>query len=307
MDYKKLKIAVLYGGESSEREVSLNSGKAVFEGLQSLGYNVHLIDTKFTPIDSLKELGFEHCFNVLHGGMGENGQVQAVLDTLGIGYTGSKMLASALAMDKYRTKLIWQALDLPTAPMIALFKGDSIDVDTIVETLSLPLFVKPAGEGSSVGVTKVKEKSTIIEAIHTAWQYDNCALLESFLDGGEFSTPILGNEVLPTIQVIPDGEFYDYHAKYISNNTQYICPAFNDEAKQQEVAKLVLKAHHALGCKDYSRVDFMTNKDGKVFLMEVNTNPGMTTHSYFPKAAAHIGMDFATLVEKILLLSLAKV
>ncbi|MDP8079178.1 D-alanine--D-alanine ligase [Phocoenobacter skyensis] len=302
MNLKKEKIAVLFGGVSSEREVSLTSGQAVFDALKSLGYNVEAVDTKFTPVEQLKEMGFQRVFNILHGGIGENGILQGVLDQLNIPYTGSGVMASAVTMDKFRTKLLWKAVGLPTAEMEIVRKGEAVRSDEIFAKLGLPLFVKPACEGSSVGVVKVKEKEQLIPAIEEALKYDDTVLIEEFLAGAEYSVPVLGDEVLPTVQVIPDGEFYDYHAKYISDKTQYICPALDDK-RQAEIAELVMKAHKVLGCRAWSRIDVMENAKGEFFLMEANTCPGMTTHSYFPFAAQKIGYTFEQLVERILELS----
>lgn len=302
MNLKNEKIAVLFGGISSEREVSLKSGQAIYEALKKLGYNVEAVDTKFTPVEKLKEMGVQRVFNILHGGMGENGVLQGVLEQLNIPYTGSQVLSSAITMDKFRTKLLWKAVGLPTAEMMVIHKNEAVPSEEIFAKLGLPLFVKPACEGSSVGVVKVKTKEELLPAIEEALKYDDTALIEEFLAGAEYSVPVLGNEVLPTVKVIPDGEFYDYHAKYISNKTQYICPALDDK-RQAEIAELVMKAHKVLGCRGWSRIDVMENDKGEFFLMEANTCPGMTTHSYFPFAASKIGYSFEQLVEKILELS----
>ena len=302
MNLKNEKIAVLFGGVSAEREVSLNSGKAVFEALQSLGYNVEAIDTKDFPIEKLKEKGINRVFNILHGGIGENGVLQGALEQLGIPYTGCGVMASAITLDKFRTKLLWNAVGLPTAEMEVVRRGQAVDVEQILAKLGLPVFVKPASEGSSVGVSKVKTKEDLLPAIEEALKYDSIVLVEENLAGAEYSVPVLDGEVLPAVQIIPDGEFYDYHAKYVSDNTQYVCPALNNE-RQAEVAKLVKQAYDVVGCRGWSRIDVMEDGEGNFRLVEVNTSPGMTSHSIFPKSAATVGYRFERLVERILELS----
>lgn len=302
MSLKNEKIAVLFGGVSAEREVSLNSGAAVLGALQSLGYNVEGIDTKFFPVEKLKEKGIQRVFNILHGGIGENGVLQGALEQMGIGYTGCGVMASAITLDKFRTKLLWNAVGLPTADMVVVRRGQAVSCDEIIAKLGLPVFVKPASEGSSVGVSKVKTAEQLLPAIEDALKYDAIVLVEENLAGEEYSVPVLDGEVLPAVQIIPDGEFYDYHAKYVSDNTQYICPALSDE-RQAEVAKLVKQAYDVVGCRGWSRIDVMEDSDGNFRLVEVNTSPGMTSHSIFPKSAATVGYSFERLVERVLELS----
>ncbi|WP_373779092.1 D-alanine--D-alanine ligase [Glaesserella sp.] len=302
MSLKNEKIAVLFGGVSAEREVSLNSGAAVVSALQSLGYNVEAIDTKTFPIEKLKEKGIQRVFNILHGGIGENGVLQGALEQLGIPYTGCGVMASAITLDKFRTKLLWNAIGLPTADMVVVQRGQAVSCDEIIAKLGLPLFVKPASEGSSVGVSKVKTAEQLLPAIEEALKYDAIVLVEENLAGAEYSVPVLDGEVLPAVQIIPEGEFYDYHAKYISDNTQYICPVLNDE-RQAEVAKLVKQAYDVVGCRGWSRIDVMEDAKGNFRLVEVNTSPGMTSHSIFPKSAATVGYSFERLVERVLELS----
>ncbi len=302
MSLKNEKIAVLFGGVSAEREVSLNSGKSVFEALQSLGYNVEAIDTKEFPIEKLKEKGIQRVFNILHGGIGENGVLQGALEQLGIPYTGCGVMASAITLDKFRTKLLWNAVGLPTAAMEVVRRGQAVNSDEIIAKLGLPLFVKPASEGSSVGVSKVKTAEQLLPAIEEALKYDSIVLVEENLAGAEYSVPVLDGEVLPAVQIIPDGEFYDYHAKYISDNTQYVVPALNAD-RQAEVAKLVKQAYDVVGCRGWSRIDVMEDSEGHFRLVEVNTSPGMTSHSIFPKSAATVGYSFERLVERVLELS----
>lgn len=303
MNLKNEKIAVLFGGNSAEREVSLNSGKAVLEALQQLGYDVEGIDTQSFPIEKLKEKGIQRVFNILHGGIGENGVLQGALEQLGIPYTGCGVMASAITLDKFRTKLLWKAVGLPMADMVVVQRDQAVDCDAIIAKLGLPLFVKPASEGSSVGVSKVKTADQLLPAIEQALKYDTIVLVEENLAGAEYSVPVLDGEVLPAVQIIPDGEFYDYHAKYISDNTQYICPILSDE-RQAEVAKLVKQAYDVVGCRGWSRIDVMEDSEGQFRLVEVNTSPGMTSHSIFPKSAKVVGYSFERLVERILELSI---
>ena len=292
MSIKNEKIAVLFGGVSMEREVSLNSGAAVTEALKSLGYNVEGIDTKEFPIEKLKEKGIQRVFNILHGGIGENGVLQGALEQMGIPYTGCGVMASAITLDKFRTKLLWQAVGLPTAEMVVVKRGQAVDSAAIIAKLGLPVFVKPSCEGSSVGVFKVKTEAELQPAIEEALKFDSIVLVEEFLAGA----------VLPAVRVIPEGEFYDYHAKYISDNTQYIVPALSDE-RQAEVAKIVQQAFDVVGCRGWSRIDVMEDANGNFRLVEVNTCPGMTSHSIFPKSAATVGYSFERLVERVLELS----
>lgn len=302
MSIKNEKIAVLYGGVSQEREVSLNSGAAVTEALKSLGYDVQGIDTKEFPIEKLKEKGIQRVFNILHGGIGENGVLQGALEQMGIPYTGCGVMASAITLDKFRTKLLWNAVGLPTADMVVVRHGQAVDIDEIIAKLGLPVFVKPSCEGSSVGVFKVKSKEELEPAIREALKFDSLVLVEEFLAGAEYSIPVLDGEVLPAVQVIPDGEFYDYHAKYVSDNTQYVVPALSDE-RQAEAARIVKAAYDVVGCRGWSRIDVMEDAEGKFRLVEVNTSPGMTSHSIFPKSAATVGISFEKLVERVLELS----
>ncbi|KAE9535476.1 D-alanine--D-alanine ligase [Ursidibacter arcticus] len=303
MSLKNEKIAVLFGGVSAEREVSLNSGAAVLGALQSLGYDVQGIDTKEFPIEKLKEKGIQRVFNILHGGIGENGVLQGALEQLGIPYTGCGVMASAITLDKFRTKLLWNAVGLPTAEMVVVRRGEAVSSDEIIAKLGLPLFVKPASEGSSVGVSKVKTAEQLIPAIEEALKYDAIVLVEENLAGAEYSVPVLDGEVLPAVQIIPDGEFYDYHAKYVSDNTQYLCPVLS-ETRQAEVTKLVKQAYDVVGCRGWSRIDVMEDDKGQFRLVEVNTCPGMTSHSIFPKSAATVGYSFERLVERVLELSI---
>lgn len=302
---KQEKIAVLLGGTSAEREVSLNSGNAVLVALRKQGYDAHPIDPKTFPVATLKEQGFDRVFNILHGRGGEDGTMQGLLEQIGLPYTGCGVMASALTMDKMRTKMLWKAFGLPVAEMEIVTTENRVNLNpmAVVKKLGLPLMVKPSLEGSSVGLTKVKAVEELESAVDFALKFDRTVLIEEWLAGDEFTVPVLDGEVLPSIKIVPEGEFYDYDAKYISDNTQYFCPAGLTEAREQELRRLVKQAYDVVGCRGWSRIDVMADAEGKFRLVEVNTNPGMTSHSLFPKSAATVGYSFEQLVEKILELS----
>nr|WP_315542063.1 D-alanine--D-alanine ligase [uncultured Aggregatibacter sp.] len=302
---KQEKIAVLLGGTSAEREVSLNSGTAVLNALRKQGYDAHPIDPKTFPVATLKEQGFDRVFNILHGRGGEDGTMQGLLEQIGIPYTGCGVMASALTMDKMRTKMLWKAFGLPVAEMeiVTVENRATLNPEVVVKKLGLPLMVKPSLEGSSVGLTKVKTMEELESAVDFALKFDRTVLIEEWLAGDEFTVPVLDGEVLPSIKIVPEGEFYDYDAKYISDNTQYFCPAGLSDACEQELRRLVKQAYDVVGCRGWSRIDVMADAEGKFRLVEVNTNPGMTSHSLFPKSAATVGYSFEQLVEKILELS----
>lgn len=302
---KQEKIAVLLGGTSAEREVSLNSGTAVLNALRKQGYDAHPIDPKTFPVATLKEQGFDRVFNILHGRGGEDGTMQGLLEQIGIPYTGCGVMASALTMDKMRTKMLWKAFGLPVAEMeiVTVENRATLNPESVVKKLGLPLMVKPSLEGSSVGLIKVKAIEELESAVDFALKFDRTVLIEEWLAGDEFTVPVLNNEVLPSIKIVPEGEFYDYDAKYISDNTQYFCPAGLSDEREQELRHLVKQAYDVAGCRGWSRIDVMADAEGKFRLVEVNTNPGMTSHSLFPKSAATVGYSFEQLVEKILELS----
>ena len=305
MNLKQEKIAVLLGGTSAEREVSLNSGKAVLEALLNQGYDVHPIDPKEYNVANLKKDGFHRVFNILHGRGGEDGTMQGLLEQIGLPYTGCGVMASALTMDKMRTKMLWKAFGLPVADMEVVTRETfaELDAQAVVDKLGLPLMVKPSLEGSSVGLTKVKAVDELKSAVEYALKFDNTILIEEWLAGDELTVPVLDSQVLPAIRIVPEGEFYDYNAKYISDNTQYFCPAGLAPEREQELAILVKRAYDAVGCRGWSRIDVMCDAKGDFRLVEVNTNPGMTSHSLFPKSAASVGISFEQLVVKILELS----
>ena len=305
MNLKQEKIAVLLGGTSAEREVSLNSGKAVLEALLNQGYDAHPIDPKEYNVANLKKDGFNRVFNILHGRGGEDGTMQGLLEQIGLPYTGCGVMASALTMDKMRTKMLWKAFGLPVADMEVVTRETfaELDAQAVVEKLGLPLMVKSSLEGSSVGLTKVKAVDELKSAVEYALKFDNTILIEEWLAGDELTVPVLDSQVLPAIRIVPEGEFYDYNAKYISDNTQYFCPAGLTSEREQELAILVKRAYDAVGCRGWSRIDVMCDAKGDFRLVEVNTNPGMTSHSLFPKSAASVGISFEQLVVKILELS----
>lgn len=302
---KQQKIAVLLGGNSAEREVSLVSGAAVLEALRSEGFNAHPVDPQTFPVEELKKQGFERVFNILHGRGGEDGSLQGLLEQLGIPYTGCGVMASALTMDKMRTKLLWKAVGLPVAEMEIVTRETrtALNAQAIVDKLGLPLMVKPSLEGSSVGLTKVEKVEELAAAVDLALTHDDTVLIEEWLAGEEFSVPVLDGEVLPSILIKPEGEFYDYEAKYISDKTQYFCPSGLSDERENELRQLVKQAYDIVGCCGWSRIDVMTDAEGQFRLVEVNTNPGMTSHSLFPMAAKVVGYSFSQLVVKILELS----
>ena len=290
------KVAVLFGGTSAEREVSLNSGSRVLAALQGQGIDVHAFDPATQTLDDLK--GYDRAFIALHGRHGEDGTIQGALEVMHIPYTGSGVLASALAMDKFRTKLMWQAAGLPV-PEYALLNADS-DFAEIEEQLGLPLFVKPAREGSSIGVTKVKERGALKAAYEEAARHDPLVIAEKGVMGGEYTVGIVGDEVLPIIKIEPATEWYDYEAKYNRDDTKYLCPCGLPEAKEMEIRKGALEAFRILGGRGWGRVDFLMDEEGNHYFLEVNTAPGMTDHSLVPMAARVAGMDYPALVCRVL-------
>ena len=290
------KVAVLFGGTSAEREVSLNSGSRVLAALQGQGIDAHPFDPASQPLDALK--GYDRAFIALHGRHGEDGTIQGALEVMHIPYTGSGVLASALAMDKFRTKLMWQAAGLPI-PEYALLTADS-DFAEIEEQLGLPLFVKPAREGSSIGVTKVKERGALKAAYEAAAALDPLVIAEKGVLGGEYTVGIIGDEAMPIIKIEPATEWYDYEAKYNRDDTKYLCPCGLPEAKEMEIRQGALEAFRILGGRGWGRVDFLMDEDGKHYFLEVNSAPGMTDHSLVPMAARVNGLDYPALVRRVL-------
>ena len=296
------KVAVLFGGTSAERDVSLKSGHAVLAALHSRGVDAHAFDPAGRDLGDLKREGYERAFLILHGRGGEDGTVQGALELLGIPYTGSGVMASALGMDKWRTKLLWQGAGLPV-PDYAVLNADS-DFDAVERQLGLPLFVKPANEGSSVGVTKVKAHGGLPAAYAEAAGHDPLVLAERFLGGGEYTVAILGRgdamRALPVVKIEPATEFYDYEAKYFRNDTRYLCPAGLSAEAEAEMQFLALRAFRVLGCRGWGRVDVLLDAEHKPYLLEINTAPGMTDHSLVPMAARAAGLSFPDLCVKVL-------
>ena len=292
------KVAVLLGGKSAERAVSLKSGAMVLQALQRRGIDAHPFDPAERGLDALVKEQFERVFIALHGRFGEDGTVQGVLEWLGLPYTGSGVLASALAMDKLRTKRIWQSERLPTPPY-ALLDAKS-DFKAVAKRLGLPLMVKPASEGSSIGMSKVRATAKLNDAYVLAAKYDRVVIAEKFVEGIELTVAILGDQVLPIIKLETPRDFYDYDAKYVAEDTRYLIPCGLSASKQRQVQALCLKAFRTLGCQGWGRVDLMLNRQGRPSLLEVNTSPGMTDHSLVPMAARAVGISYEDLCLRIL-------
>jgi len=300
------RVAVLMGGSSSEREVSLDSGRAVLLALQARGVDARAIDGVPGLLQALRAGTVDRVFNVLHGshGGGEDGVLQGLLEAFGVPCTGSGVLGSALAMDKIRTKQVWSSMGLPTPPYLRLSPGD--DVHAAAALLGLPVVIKPASEGSSVGISRVFDDAGLEAAVALAAQYPGELLMERLIQGKqEFSVGILGRVALPSVCIIPAGDYYDYHAKYIADDTQYVCPGLQGDA-ETEIRRLALAAFDAAACTGWGRVDVMQDPDGGFQLIEINTAPGMTSHSLVPKAAAQLGIDFRSLCWRILEMTLAE-
>lgn len=302
---KKEKIAVLYGGNSAEREVSLNSGQAVAKGLEKAGFTVVLIDTKTVPLVELLNEKIDRVFIALHGRGGEDGCLQGALEYLNIPYTGSNVLGSSLSMDKIRSKQIFKACDLPTAPFTVVNKADfeNLSLASILADLGGRIMVKPANEGSSIGMAQAQTVEQLHNALIEAFGFDNEVLLEAWIDGPEYTVAILGDKALPAIHMETPREFYDYEAKYQSTSTQYHCPCGLSELDEKEIKALSVKAFKATGAQGWGRVDLMRHSTGQWQILEVNTVPGMTETSLVPKAANVFGLNFSELVTEILLLS----
>jgi D-alanine-D-alanine ligase len=292
------KVAVLLGGRSAEREVSLKSGGMVLAALRRAGIDAHPFDPRDRGLEELIRERFDRVFIALHGRYGEDGTMQGALELLGIPYTGSGVLASALAMDKWRTKLVWQAAGVPTPRYELLSAGT--DFPAVVARLGLPIMVKPANEGSSIGMTKVKRADALDEAYALAANYDPLVIAEQFIDGVELTGGILGREALPLIRLETPRDFYDYEAKYIADDTRYILPCGLPEDKERAIRAAGLRAFDTLGCRGWGRVDLMLDRAGNPYFLEVNTSPGMTDHSLVPMAARHAGIPFEELCVRIL-------
>jgi D-alanine-D-alanine ligase len=297
------RVAVAFGGASAEREVSLDSGRNVLEALRARGVDAHPVDGIPALLDALRAGHYARVFNILHGRGGEDGMLQGALDALRVPYTGSGILGSALAMDKVRTKQVWQALALPTPRYAAWRPGE--DLEAAIASIGYPAIVKPSHEGSSVGITRVFSGADLPAAIELAVRYDGELLIEQLVEGAELTVGILGREALPSIRIVPKGAYYDYHAKYVADDTEYLCPGLDGKA-EAEIRSLALRAFDAAGCSGWGRVDVMRDRQGNNYLLEVNTTPGMTSHSLVPKAARQTGIDFETLCWRILETSLSR-
>jgi D-alanine-D-alanine ligase len=296
MDFGK--VAVMMGGKSAEREVSLKSGAAVLAALRSSGVDAHPFDPQDKALEALHAEGFQRVFIALHGRGGEDGSLQGALDLLAIPYTGSGVLASALAMDKWRSKLVWQASGLPVPDFVVLDAAS--DFAAVEARLGLPLFVKPVNEGSSIGISKVKQPGELRAAYELAARYDSCVIAEKYLAGGEFTVGILAGQALPVIRIVPATEFYDYDAKYLRDDTEYRIPSGLGEKSEAEMRDLALRAFAVLGGRGWGRMDLMLDAAGCIYCLEANTSPGMTDHSLVPMAAKAAGIPFGQLVLSLL-------
>lgn len=292
------RVAVMLGGRSSEREVSLDTGAAVLKALQARGVDASAWDPAERPLVEFANAGFDRVWIALHGPGGEDGALQGLLQWLDVPYTGSGVMASAIAMDKVRSKHLFRACDIPT-PEYAAVRSPA-DASLAAEQLGYPLVIKPSGQGSSVGMSKIFEPEELNDAVDIALQYDSTALLECCITGDELTVGVLQGHALPSIRIVTPRVFYDYRAKYKSDRTEYICHGTSSATDEQRYADLALAAFRELGCTGWGRVDFMTGADGQPLVLEVNTVPGMTSHSLVPMAASKVGMDFDELCWRIL-------
>jgi len=299
------KVGVLFGGRSAEREISLISGNGVLQALKSKGIDAHAFDPAERSLAELAAEKFDRVFIALHGRYGEDGTLQGALELLGIPYTGSGVMASSVGMDKVTTKIVWLAAGVPTPRYVTIAAGANVDTDAIVAELGLPLIVKPPLEGSTIGITKVLDAAGLQAAVDLARQYDKVVLVEQFIQGREFSVPVLGSgptaRALPIVEIVaPEGN-YDYQNKYFTDDTKYHCPAPLDAATTAAIQAHVVNAYRALGCEGWSRIDVLLRaSDNEPFLLEVNTSPGMTTHSLVPMAARAEGTSYEDLCVDIL-------
>lgn len=293
------KVAVLFGGKSAEREVSLQSGSRVLAALLRQGVDAQAFDPAERKLDELA--AYDRAFIALHGRYGEDGTIQGALELMGIPYTGSGVMASAVGMDKWRTKLLWRSVGL-AIPEFVMLAADS-DFDDVERQLGLPLFVKPACEGSSIGVTKVRQPGELARAYEAAAKHDTLVIAEQGVLGGEYTVGILGDQALPIIRIVPATDFYDYEAKYLRDDTRYLCPCGLPEARELELRAQALEAFRVLGCRGWGRVDFLMDEQGEAYFLEVNTSPGMTDHSLVPMAAREAGLSYDELVMRVLSLA----
>lgn len=292
------RVAVLMGGRSAEREISLKSGHAVLAALVEQGIDAHKVDVSFDVCEQLRAGKFDRAFVILHGRGGEDGEIQGLLQSIAMPYTGSDITGAVLSMNKMLSKQVWLQQGLPTAEYQQVTAES--DIDALIERLGLPLIIKPVNEGSSIGMSKVKSAVDLKAAIKLATQFDTEVIAERWIVGQEFTVAILADEALPVIELKTPHEFYDFEAKYQANTTQYLCPCNLNEQDEQQCQKLALQAFKALRMSGWGRVDFMRDESGQFYLLEANSIPGMTDHSLVPMAAKQAGMSFADLVWTIL-------
>lgn len=292
------KVAVFLGGRSAEREISLQSGNAVLKALRRRGVDAHPFDPVDQPMEEILKQGFNVAYIALHGRYGEDGTVQGALELMGLPYTGSGVLASALAIDKWRTKLLWQTVGI-NSPHYAMLNAES-DFEMVVKELGLPLIVKPSREGSTIGLYKVMSAEELPDVYRSAAKHDPMVLAEQFIEGMELTVAILGDIPLPLVRIEAASGLYDYEAKYLSNETGYFCPSGLSVEQENTIQVQALQAHKALGCEGWGRVDLILDKSGKPYFLETNTSPGMTSHSLVPIAARTAGISFEDLVIRIL-------
>jgi D-alanine-D-alanine ligase len=300
------KVAVLMGGASAERDVSLMSGSGVLAALRSRGVDAHAFDPAERDLAQLKREGFARCFIALHGRHGEDGTVQGALELLGIAYTGSGVMASAIGMDKVMTKRVWSTFDLPTPRSLTLDAAQQTAerLRAVPDELGLPLIVKAPHEGSSIGVVKVNGYSDMQGAVAEAMKYDSVVLIEEFVSGDELTCPILDDKALPVVKIVAPQGKYDYRNKYFTDDVKYLVPCGLPAAEEQEIQRLAVEAFNAIGCRGWARADFMVRaQDRQPFLLEINTSPGMTSHSLVPKSAAAAGIAYEDLCLRILALA----
>ena len=290
------KVAVLMGGDSNERAVSLLSGDAVFHALKRLEIDAEAFDPSSRDINEIQS--YNRVFIALHGRGGEDGAMQAFLKSKNIAYTGSDSLSSAIGMDKLKTKLLWRSLNISTPDFLQVTEKTSYE--EIMSAIGVPFFIKPSNEGSSIGIDKIKNEKQYQDAFLKTSKIDANVIVEKFVDGEEFTVAIVNDKTLPVIKIKPSNEFYDYQAKYIKDDTQYICPSGIEKQKEVSISKEALQAFKIIGCSSWGRVDFMMDKQGRHYFIEVNTSPGMTSHSLVPMAAKEVGINFDQLVLEIL-------
>ncbi len=290
------KVAVLMGGDSNERAVSLLSGEAVLHALKRLEIDAEAFDPSSRDINEIQS--YNRAFIALHGRGGEDGSMQAFLKSKNIAYTGSDSLSSAIGMDKLKTKLLWRSLNISTPDFLQVTEKTSYE--EIMSAIGVPFFIKPSNEGSSIGIDKIKNEKQYQDAFLKTSKIDANVIVEKFVDGEEFTVAIVNDKTLPVIKIKPSNEFYDYQAKYIKDDTQYICPSGIEKQKEVSISKEALQAFKIIGCSSWGRVDFMMDKQGRHYFIEVNTSPGMTSHSLVPMAAKEVGINFDQLVLEIL-------